>query len=130
MGYPQDVFPPTDFHSATHVESFIYIIGGLGYHGSRAFGTTPIYRLNCKTWKIETVQSTGENPGWIYKHKAFLVGPGILVVSSGKICDVIDGEEQHIENKDKFNLDISSMNWTRMSETTTGASTRAARGPT
>jgi len=114
MGYPKDVFPPTDFHSATHVDGVIYIIGGLGYYGSRRFGTTPIYRLNCQTWKIDTVQSNGDNPGWIYEHKAHLIDPGVLVVSGGKICKEIDGEEQEVENKDHFSLNLSDMTWTRL----------------
>lgn len=114
MGYPKKTFPPTDFHSATYVDGFIYIIGGLGYHGSRQFGTTPIYRLNCATWEIEPIKSSGDNPGWIYEHKARFVEPGVLVVSGGKICQEIDGEEQHVENKDKYRLDLSSMTWTRI----------------
>jgi thioredoxin len=103
MGYPKDVFPPTDFHSATHIDDFIYIVGGLGYHGSRKFGgVTPIYRLNCMAWKIEAIQSSGNNPGWIYAHKAILIDPGVLVVSGGKICHEVDGKEQHVENDDQF----------------------------
>ncbi|MHB8954462.1 MAG: ankyrin repeat domain-containing protein [Pirellulaceae bacterium] len=112
MGYPKDVFPPTDFHSATYVDGFIYLIGGLGYHGSRRFGTTPIFRLDCETWKIEASQSSGDNPGWIYEHKARFIDPGILVVSGGKICKEIDAEEQHVENKDHFGLNLSDMTWT------------------
>src|SRR5581483_9798876 len=30
LGYPERVFPPTDFHSATLVRDSIYIIGSLG----------------------------------------------------------------------------------------------------
>jgi hypothetical protein len=37
-GYPEDVFPPTDFHTATLLGDFIYVIGSLGYFGSRQFG--------------------------------------------------------------------------------------------
>ena len=114
MGYPKEVFPPTDFHSATHVDGCIYIVGGLGYHGSRQFGVTPIYRLNCKAWKIDAIQSSGNNPGWIYDHKARLVEPGVLLVLGGKICTEIDGEEQHIENKDQFSLDLSHMAWVEL----------------
>jgi len=114
LGYPKDVFPPTDFHSATYSEGNIYIIGGLGYHGSRIFGTTPIYRLKCQTWKIDRFPSVGDNPGWIYKHKASLAGPGFLVVSGGQVCKEIDGKEQHIENREKFRLDLSNGKWTRI----------------
>jgi ankyrin repeat protein len=114
MGYPKDVFPPIDFHSATHVDGFIYIVGGLGYQGSRKFSVTPIFRLNCKSWKIEVVQSSGDTLGWIYEHKAHVVTPGVLMVSGGKICTEIDGEEQHIENKDEFSLDLSHMTWAKL----------------
>lgn len=65
FGYPKDVFPPTDFHTATYFDGFVFIIGGLGYHGERKLGTTPVYRLNCKTWKIGMVETSGDNPGWI-----------------------------------------------------------------
>lgn len=113
MGYPKEVFPPTDFHSATHAKGSIYIIGGLGYQGSRRFGSTPIYRLDCKTWRIEAVHSIGENPGWIYKHRARLVDSSVLVVSGGEICNENDGEEQHVENTDQFSINLLNMTWTR-----------------
>lgn len=113
FGYPKQEFPPTDFHSATFVEDFIYIIGGVGYQGSRKFGFTPIYRLNCETWAIEALESAGEMPGWIYQHKTTYSAPGVLIVFSGKICQDVDGEEQHIENGAVFHLNLSNMTWTR-----------------
>lgn len=114
MGYPKRVFPSTDFHSATYIEGFIYIIGGLGYQGSRIFGTTPIYRLNCKTWSIEARPSVGETPGWIHDHKAFSTEPDILIIKGGKICMEVGGEEQIVDNKDEFMLDLSKMKWSRI----------------
>ena len=36
FGYPVEVFPPTDFHTATLVGSRIIIVGCLGYHGCGA----------------------------------------------------------------------------------------------
>jgi ankyrin repeat protein len=114
MGYPKKVFPPTDFHSATYLNGFIYIIGGLGYHGSRRFGTTPIYRLNCETWKIESVATSGDNPGWIYEHKALLLDSGLLLISGGKICLEESGEEEHVDNKRQFPLDLTKLSWTRI----------------
>lgn len=113
MGYPQEVFPPTDFHSATYVDGFIYIMGSLGYAGSRKFCTTPVYRLNWSTWEIEGVPSSGDNPGWIYGHKARLVAPHIIAVFGGKICVEIAGEEQVTENQQEFRLNLESMEWTR-----------------
>lgn len=102
IGYPKNVFPPTDFHSATYRNGFIYVVGGLGYSGSGQFGTTPIYRSNCQTWKIESVASSGDNPGWIYDHKARLDDSGQLVISGGKICIEVNGEEGHMGNENEF----------------------------
>jgi hypothetical protein len=34
-GYPQDVFPPTDFHTATLLEDAILLIGAAGYTAKR-----------------------------------------------------------------------------------------------
>jgi hypothetical protein len=112
LGYPKDVFPPTDFHSATYIDGYIYILGGLGYHGTRQFGTTPCYRLNCKTWQMEEVQTTGEKPGWIYKHKCHFRKEA-LVVSGGKICRLNDGKEEHDGNAAVFTLALATMSWTR-----------------
>lgn len=111
MSYPEKVFPPTDFHSATYLNGFIYVVGGLGYSGSRQFGTTPIYQLNCETWKIESVASTGNNPGWIYEHKARFDDSGLLVISGGKICLEANGQEEHVDNTEQFSLDLTELRW-------------------
>ena len=114
MGYPEDVFPPTDFHSATLIKRDLYIIGRLGYHGSRTFGTTPVYRLDCRNWKIQAVETFGDNPGWIFEHKAWFDGSSSLVISEGKIAQEVDGKEQHVENRERFRLELTGMRWTRL----------------
>lgn len=48
-GYPDGVFPPTDFHSATRVGDRIFLIGRLGYHGKRLHGQTPVMMLDTCT---------------------------------------------------------------------------------
>src|SRR5262249_41006561 len=45
-GYPPDVFPPTDFHSATLVDERILILGNLGYPEQRRAGVTQLLSLN------------------------------------------------------------------------------------
>lgn len=82
--YPLSVFPPTDFHTATldPIRRCIWIIGCLGNVGQR--GTkTPVYRLDIDTFRIEQVQTRGdESPGWIWGHEARLEGNnGIIVVT-------------------------------------------------
>ncbi|KAF2123192.1 hypothetical protein BDV96DRAFT_562093 [Lophiotrema nucula] len=91
--YPEDVFPPTDFHTATYVPDLnaIFIIGCLGYGGKKSKasterGETPVYRLDVGTWKITKVDTAGEGPGWIRSHMASLeCGEEIRV--SGKEVD-------------------------------------------
>ncbi|RYX81143.1 ankyrin repeat domain-containing protein [bacterium] len=78
-GYPAEVFPQTDFHSATLVGDFIYIIGNTSYPEQRVVGYTPVYRLNINTLAIEKVETTGDNPGWIFRHKAALIGDEIHI---------------------------------------------------
>src|SRR6185503_1846850 len=67
-GYPEDVFPPTDFHTATLVGDAIYLIGSLGYAGARRYGHTPVFRLDTRTFRIERLAPAGDPPGWIYGH--------------------------------------------------------------
>jgi ankyrin repeat protein len=115
-GYPKDVFQPTDFHTATYVDGFLYIVGCLGYQGTRVFGTTPVYRISCEDWKIETVPTRGANPGWLYKHGARLVEPGILVVSGGTVALDKSGAEVHEELQGSYSLNLLTMTWEKITD--------------
>jgi len=70
--YPHSEFPPTDFHSATFVpsEGAIYIIGNVGYQGTRQAGVTPVLRLSLETMTVSAVATAGEPPGWLSDHIA------------------------------------------------------------
>ncbi|MGD2092502.1 MAG: ankyrin repeat domain-containing protein [Candidatus Aminicenantes bacterium] len=92
-GYPKDIFPTTDFHSATLVGDYIYIIGNLGYMKQRQNGITPVYRLNTVNYKIEKVETTGEAPGWISRHDADLIDQNTIRVSGGKLWALKDEKE-------------------------------------
>jgi len=59
------------------------------------------------------VKTTGDNPGWIYGHRARSESPTRIVITEGKVCREEDGAEEHVENKDRFTLDLSTMRWTR-----------------
>ncbi|MEM7060469.1 MAG: ankyrin repeat domain-containing protein [Pseudomonadota bacterium] len=82
FAYPRDVFPPTDFHSATLVGDEIYLIGNLGYPQDRKVDHTQVLRLNLTTFQIDQVVTTGAIPGWISSHGAVPVN-GEIVVSDG-----------------------------------------------
>lgn len=107
-GYPQNLFPPTDNHSATLVGETIYIIGNLGYTDARQLGVTPVYKLDINSYQIEKVDTTGLQPGWIYKHKAKFDGKNNIMLSSGVI---IKSENNHIENNRVYTLKLDTMEW-------------------
>lgn len=106
--YPETVFPPTDFHTATYLDDHILLIGNLGYAGQRPEGETQVLRLNLGDFSIHRVETTGQNPGWISRHKASLVD-GSILVSGGKI------EPGYVDNTGIFALDLATMVWSRAS---------------
>ncbi len=110
--YPENVFPPTDFHTATLIGDLIYIIGGLGYYDSRIVGFTPVYTLNINSMKIERLSTKGEMPGWINCHKSFLSDDNCIVVFGGEILIDKSGEQDFIKNKQIFKLNLESLDWT------------------
>lgn len=94
--YPEEMFPPTDFHSATLVDDQIWLIGNLGYVESRRNGITQILRLDLTDFSIQPVATTGESPGWIHKHCAVLDGSGIIVIGGEIGPDFRDNEEAYL----------------------------------
>lgn len=117
-GYPEDVFPPTDFHSATLVGDYIYIVGNTGYPESRITGFTPVYRLHTGTLAMEKVETSGENPGWISRHKARLVGGSEIVIAGGNVSTG-DGPGSFPDNEGTFVLDLRTLEWRRQPAVTT-----------
>jgi ankyrin repeat protein len=115
LGYPEDVFPPTDFHSATLVGDWIYLIGNLGYPATReAFGyETPVFRFHTASGKIERVATSGEAPGWIHSHQAKHEN-GAIRVFQGKVLTVQeDGESDTTGLRGSFSLDLATGRWTK-----------------
>lgn len=110
-GYPETVFPPTDFHTATLIGSFIYIIGSLGYYGTRRYGETPVYRLNIDSLQIEKVEPKGKPPGWLYKHRATALSSSAIRIWEGTIVLEMDGEESYEPNLQAFVLDLERLEW-------------------
>ncbi|MEO8099296.1 MAG: hypothetical protein ABI811_16450, partial [Acidobacteriota bacterium] len=102
-------FPSTDFHTATLAGEFIYVIGCLGYHGTRQYGTTPVYRLHTGTFEMQRVEVSGPAPGWIYEHRAFLDGQEIWI--SEAMLARFDGREVNVGDLRAFVLDIKRFSW-------------------
>ncbi|MBW4604288.1 MAG: ankyrin repeat domain-containing protein [Calothrix sp. FI2-JRJ7] len=114
LGYPKDVFPPTDFHSATLVGKYIYIIGCAGYSDDIIYAETPVYRLDCHTFKIEKIETTGEKPGWISRHKAFYQEPSQIYITGGKVSSKLGDTTDYIDSKNDYILDLKNMDWRRI----------------
>ncbi|HVJ80110.1 MAG TPA: ankyrin repeat domain-containing protein [Planctomycetia bacterium] len=115
FGYPESVFPPTDFHTATLVGDFIYVIGRLGYCSARHPGRTPVYRLDLSTMKFACLTTTGDPPGWIFKHRADFVAPNSLRIRGGSILPTSDADPAENRNHAAFILELDSFVWRRES---------------
>lgn len=113
LGYPREVFPPTDFHTATLVPGAIVIVGCLGYPDERSRDMTRVARLSLEDWSISAVETNGEQPAWLRDHcTEYDEARNVLRISRGyvgtgsKDCDFQ-------ENLDDWELDLSSWQWTR-----------------
>jgi hypothetical protein len=116
-GYPKEIFPPTDFHTATLVGGRIVIVGGLGYKNERVFGYTPTYDPDLSNFQISKLGTKGEMPGWISKHQAELDAKGsAITIWSGETIQEISGKQHYLKNSEEFSLDLSSGVWRRLTE--------------
>ena len=117
-GYPAEVFPPTDFHTATLVgEADVYLIGSLGYPEERRPGETPVYRLDTATMQISPVATTGTGPGWISRHSAaYDLARNAITLAGGQI---INAKGDLRDNRGRFWLNLTTMVWSRGQPSTT-----------
>jgi len=112
FGYPCEVFPPTDFHTATLIGKTIYLVGNLGYPDDRNVGVTQTLKLDTESWEIEALETSGNSPGWIHEHKSTVSNNGhTIVVSGGKIFG-----ERILENFDDYSLCLKALAWTKLTE--------------
>jgi hypothetical protein len=113
-GYPPEVFPPTDFHSATLVGDRIVIIGNLGYPEQRRSETTPVFVLDLKKFSIAEALTSGTPPGWIHSHAAKLSDGGTSIAITGGKLDRGDPDTSLVENIDDWCLHIDDWRWERL----------------
>lgn len=107
--YPEGVFPPTDFHTASLVGQTLYLIGCLGYKDDRKVGETPVYGLDIKTYTISRFETYGENPGWLFKHEAvFDRTRNEIRVWGGS---VLHGDDDPSPNVREYALSLSDETW-------------------
>jgi hypothetical protein len=110
-GYPKDVLPPTDFHTATLVGEEIIVIGCLGYPEDRRPGQTPVYRLDQSDYRISKMETSGDAPGWIFQHEANLDAGGVITIRGGDVEVIVAGNHRHRRNVEDFALDTRSGVW-------------------
>lgn len=113
-GYPYEVFPPTDFHTATLVDDRVVIVGCLGHPRQRRPGVTPSFALDTRTLAIAPLLTTGENPGWIFRHSVELSADRRSITVRGG--ERVESAEQIVENIDDWSLDLASLAWTRLTD--------------
>lgn len=113
LGYPEEVFPPTDFHSATLVGGELVLVGSLAYPKQRRLGETAIVRVTVDGWRVDVQGSDGEGPGWIHRHEATLED-GSLRITGGLV--EVDETGRLMENIDDYRLWLDDWRWERLTE--------------
>ena len=111
-GYPEDVFPPTDFHTATLVAERIILIGSLGYGGRRQDGRTQVLALDVKTLAVEALETGGDGPGWLSRHEAEPEpGGNAIRVGGGRVSVGCGKDGSYHPNRRSFRLDLRTLRW-------------------
>ena len=112
-GYPVNIFPPTDYASATLVGNEIWIIGHLGYREHRNEAPTNVFILNIDDWSIRVAECHGNDPGSIWGHCAELSSDGKqLLISSGEChCKLVGLPDQSLINPSLYVLNLENFNW-------------------
>lgn len=111
-GYPLEIFPPTDFHTATLIGDEIYIIGNMGYFDQRQYSATAMYKLNIHSLKIQRVESRN-HIGWINNHTAS-VEYGQIMIQGGRIFD--DDCSPMRENIDIWAFNLKTLVWQNITQ--------------
>ena len=113
FGYPREVFPPTDFHTATLCGDTIVIVGRLGYSAERGGGDeTPVYSLDLESFAITRLLATGPSPGWIHEHEAALSDAGrTLTVWGGRVLRLQGTRVKRPRNHAAAELDLQTLTW-------------------
>jgi hypothetical protein len=115
FGYPREIFPPTDFHTATLIAGRIIVIGNLGYPQDRKKGVTQVLEMDISTWRMRLIATSGESPGWLHEHVAELSTDGRNIVVRGGLIDPVEKDEKCplLENPDRWSLNLENWQWTR-----------------
>ena len=109
--YPKDVFPPTDFHTATKIGDDVLLIGNVGYQQERKAGETQVLTLNLQDYRVKSIATTGAKPGWIGSHSAEFLAPNAIIIRGGS---VMQADGSFTPNTRMFELNVESWTWRRL----------------
>lgn len=113
FAYPESVFPPTDFHTATLIGDQLYLIGSLGY--ARHPDETPVYSLHSQSFRIERLETHGNQPLGLHGHRARLHAEHEIRVEGGKVVQRADGTETLVPNTNSYVLNVRDGAWRALS---------------
>ena len=113
--YPEGVFAPTDFHTATLVGNQIIIIGCVGYIEQRDKDFTPVYVLDLDTFQIKKINTVGQSCGWIYNHQAeYTPENNAIVISKGNLD--LGQDTFGRDNIDDWQLNLNDWSWQKLTD--------------
>jgi hypothetical protein len=115
-GYPRDIFPPTDSHTATLIGDRLIIIGSWGYAEDCIVGFTPVYEIDLTDFHIEKISTSGDAPGWLHDHKAKPLSDGKIIVTGGKYKTKIGDTPRFRFNCEDYSLDTETGTWRRLTD--------------
>lgn len=117
--YPREVFPPTDFHTATLVGGTLWIVGSLGYPEDRVYTTTPVLSLDAETYEVRSVEIGGAQIGQIYNHRARLLEDGVTIEIRGgrRITKSRWGKERLKPNYSVCRFNTQTLEWSVAGDT-------------
>lgn len=119
QGYPESLFPPTDFHTATRVEDNLYLLGSLGNQG-RYGQTMQAFRLDTRTLSIHPLTTDGQKPPWLSHHLArycaehhsiHLWGGEIFTESEQDTAAGRKTVSQYTTNVQSYELFLNDLRW-------------------
>lgn len=113
-GYPRELFPPIDSHSASLVNGQIFLIGCLGYKDERRVGFTPVYSLDTNDYRITSLKTSGPAPGWIFNHESTVESDGTITLKKGKLIVEMEGQQRTRRNFDEYSYNPVTGVWSRL----------------
>ncbi len=111
--YPEQDFPPTDFHTASldAKEQYIILVGCMGHPEHRDLGSTQIARFDVWSMQVKLVTASGTAPACLSQHEARWVGNDVLEVSAGHVLLVVPGFDYPLLIRNLYRWQLNTQNW-------------------